>query len=232
MPARPQRSKPTREEKKAATREALLDAAARVFARQGYVAASVDDVAWEAGVTKGAVYSNFASKEALFAAVMERQLDHLLLAIPDRVDPMAPLDEQTARAGEQFMAALNQDREIFLLGLEYTLYAARHPDGGDHAMLERHRRVKATVGQAIERLSGDADMGLVGPVLPIDQVVVAFQALGNGIALERLNDPAAVPDDLYGNMLAIFARGLEAIAEDRAFGDVGARQRRRRAKPR
>src|ERR1700733_6627069 len=55
-------SKPRREEKKAATREALLEAATKVFARQGYVAASVDEVAWETGMTKGAVYSNFDSK--------------------------------------------------------------------------------------------------------------------------------------------------------------------------
>src|ERR671921_2625438 len=55
----------------------LLDAAGRVFARLGYEAASVEDIAFEAGVGKPTVYRYFAGKEALFEAVFERALDEL-----------------------------------------------------------------------------------------------------------------------------------------------------------
>ena len=53
----------TRDERKAETRERLLAAAGRVFARRGYQAAAVDEVADEAGFSTGALYSNFDGKE-------------------------------------------------------------------------------------------------------------------------------------------------------------------------
>ncbi|WP_454295860.1 ScbR family autoregulator-binding transcription factor [Salana multivorans] len=56
-----------------ATRRAVVEAAASVFVRKGYAAASIADIAEEAGVTKGALYFHFASKELLAAAVMEVQ---------------------------------------------------------------------------------------------------------------------------------------------------------------
>jgi len=52
----------SRQERKAQTRERLLDAAAQVFAQRGFEAASLDEVAAAAGYTKGAVYSNFAAR--------------------------------------------------------------------------------------------------------------------------------------------------------------------------
>ena len=213
--AKPIPLKPTREEKKAATREALLEAAMRVFARQGYVATSVDEVAWEAGMTKGAVYSNFESKDELFAAVIERHQDQRSLAIARSVDRDAPISDQTAFAGEQFLAAV--DRDFELLMLEYTLHAARYPEGHE-PMRERHRRLRAAIGEIVEETGpGDPIRG----ALPTDELVMAFFAIGDGILLQRLTVPDDVPDDLYGKVLAIFIRGLEATADDR-----------RKAKPR
>jgi AcrR family transcriptional regulator len=55
----------TRQESKTVTRRDLLRAAGRLFLRKGFVATSLADIADEVGVTKGAVYSNFASKEEL-----------------------------------------------------------------------------------------------------------------------------------------------------------------------
>ena len=58
---------------KARTREALLEAARRVFAERGYGPASVEEIAKTAGVSVGSVYVHFASKEALFTALVEDQ---------------------------------------------------------------------------------------------------------------------------------------------------------------
>lgn len=63
-----------RRERAEETRTELLDAAARVVARRGYEGASVGDLAGEAGYTKGALYSNFGSKEDLFLALAAREL--------------------------------------------------------------------------------------------------------------------------------------------------------------
>jgi AcrR family transcriptional regulator len=205
-------SKPGREEKKAATREALLEAATKVFARQGYVAASVDEVAWEAGMTKGAVYSNFASKDALFAAVIERYHDRRMLDLLDRTDWSAPASEQAAWAGEQFVAI--NDPDLFMLVLEYTLHAARIPIGHE-PMRAGTRRLKAAVAETMVRKSSGLDWDIES-ALPISDLVTAFFALGDGVALQQLTDPDGCPEDLYVKMLTIFVRGLVATAEDQA----------------
>ena len=72
----PKRKRLGRAEKKAATRAALLEAAARVFGRGGFYGASVEEIAEEAGFSRGAVYSNFESKEDLFPPDF---LGHLLI---------------------------------------------------------------------------------------------------------------------------------------------------------
>ena len=79
----------TREESKAQTRAQLLHAANRLFLRKGFVATSLAEIAEEAALTKGAVYSNFASKEDLFLALLEHGVEDGF-ADHDRVAPPAP----------------------------------------------------------------------------------------------------------------------------------------------
>ncbi|MEI5035059.1 helix-turn-helix domain-containing protein [Streptomyces sp. S1A(2023)] len=60
----------------AARRDLILKAAVRVFARQGFAATRVDDVAAEAGVAKGSVYLHFDSRDALLTAAFEEYRAH------------------------------------------------------------------------------------------------------------------------------------------------------------
>src|SRR2546430_12879072 len=71
----------SRNERKAQTRAELIDAAARVFARRGYHGTTVDDVAEEAGFTKGAFYSNFESKEDVFVELVADRGRNWTLAV-------------------------------------------------------------------------------------------------------------------------------------------------------
>src|SRR5919109_3815180 len=72
------RTTPTRVERQARTRDELIAAAERLFSARGFGRTSLDAVADEAGYTKGAVYSNFASKEDLFFAVYERRVERFV----------------------------------------------------------------------------------------------------------------------------------------------------------
>ena len=65
----------TRAERREQTRDDLIAAADRLFVEGGFHATSLDQIAAAAGYTKGAVYSNFASKEDLFFAVYERRAE-------------------------------------------------------------------------------------------------------------------------------------------------------------
>jgi AcrR family transcriptional regulator len=80
MPERRVSARPRRRRDAAATREAILEAANRRFATQGYERAGVREIAADAGVTAALVNRYFGSKEGLFAEVIERALDmgHLL----------------------------------------------------------------------------------------------------------------------------------------------------------
>jgi AcrR family transcriptional regulator len=190
----------TREEKKARTRAQLIDAAATVFARRGFVAASLDEVAEEAGLTKGAVYSNFDSKEELFEAVIEDRLNEPMKHAADVIDSGTGSTEEMAQAGARaFVGVVQQEREVFLLALEMNIHVARHPELGP-AFAARRREQLAEVADIItdhSKRSGD-------PLpLPANQMAIAVEALSQGIALSALVDPEGVPSDLLGRAYAL-----------------------------
>ncbi len=111
-----------RSERRALIKDELVDAAAAVIARKGYQAASVAEIAAEAGYTVGAVYSNFSGKRALFEAVFDRQIDHQFA--------LASALEQPGDLGELARALLHQDengRRWWLLWLEFIIEAQRDP---------------------------------------------------------------------------------------------------------
>src|SRR5690349_5506869 len=68
----------TPERRRQMTRDALVDAAAEVFVRRGFDAASLDEIAETAGFTRGAIYKHFDNKEDLFLAVFDRVNDRVL----------------------------------------------------------------------------------------------------------------------------------------------------------
>ena len=78
MTVAPATNGPARSRNRERTRAALIDAAARVFARKGFAAASLDEIAEAAGYTRGAVHHHFASKEEMFLAAIARRDEELL----------------------------------------------------------------------------------------------------------------------------------------------------------
>jgi AcrR family transcriptional regulator len=199
----------TREEKKARTRAQLIDAAATVFARRGFVAASLDEVAEDAGLTKGAVYSNFDSKEDLFEAVIDERFDKPLEHGVQGIENIEGTQQERAMAGARlFIDAVQQERELFLLALERRIYVARHPEHTP-SLVRRYREQLGRVAEMIDDQS--KKWGLRLP-LPAAQMAIAVEALSQGMELQRLADPDGVPDDLLGRVYALLFR-LEPESE-------------------
>src|SRR6195952_2458714 len=99
----------TRKQRQEHTRSCLLESAGRVFARRGLANASVDEVAADAGFTKGAVYANFGSKEELFFAMLQERGEQRLVEM-DRVLGSDEAPEARARiAGREFVEYLKAD---------------------------------------------------------------------------------------------------------------------------
>ena len=112
----------TRSEQQQRTRTALIDAADAIFARDGYNAATLDDIAAAAGYTKGAIYSNFANKAGLYLAVLDRTLDQ---AITDGRSPYEAFAEDVARGERTADEAQELARGYLLASLEFITTAIR-----------------------------------------------------------------------------------------------------------
>ena len=173
----------TRSERSALTRRELLEAAERRFFERGYHGTTLDDIADEAGYTKGAVYSTFRSKAGLFLAlfdeVAERRLGEIRGLLSDHERP----EELVAALARQPVVEANA--QFLLLAIEFWVHAAHEPDLLE-AFSGRYRRLRASLAEL-------APAG--GPLEPETWAIVTL-ALSNGLALERLIDPAGVPDDL------------------------------------
>jgi AcrR family transcriptional regulator len=114
-------------------RESLLAAAAVAFARAGYAATSMDDVAAEAGVTKLIVYRHFDSKEALYRAVLDRITTRLRLEFERQMTEGRP--GFTSRA--MLEVARDEPDAVRLL----WVHAVREPEFVDYALEQRQGAV-------------------------------------------------------------------------------------------
>src|SRR5438445_13837860 len=101
----------TRKEKQALTRECLMHSAARVFTRRGLQQASIDEVAGDAGFTKGAFYANFKSKEELFLAMLDERFAERIEDIERVIAGEGTMAEKARRAGDDFTSMIAADPE-------------------------------------------------------------------------------------------------------------------------
>jgi AcrR family transcriptional regulator len=194
----------TRSERQAETRAELLAASARVFARRGYDAASVAEIAEEAGYSHGAVYSNFEGKEDLFLALYEEWVAKRVAEIEATFSGEGTLAERARTAVDDWLGRLAGDPEAFLLRLEFTARAARDP--------QLRRKLGMRVGAvplAIRRLVEEgAEAEGVELLVAAEELALALQAVSLGLALEALGNPAAVRPGVGGELAALLIERL------------------------
>jgi AcrR family transcriptional regulator len=195
----------TRAEKQAQTRANLIDAASRVFAQRGYSAATVEEIAERAGYSHGAVYSNFASKEELFLAVFERYMELRVEEVAKASEIEGSFVERARAAADQWMRRFGEDRETFLLHLEFMIHAARNPELSAQ-LGERMAALRVDIQRRIAERA--AEQGASLPLSPA-QLALVVRALGIGLAVEALNAPGEVDTGLYGDFVALVAGVLD-----------------------
>jgi AcrR family transcriptional regulator len=164
----------TRERRLEHTRSLLLDAAEDVFAEKGFTAATLDDIAYAAGYTKGAIYKHFATKEDLFLAVSDRYWRRYF---DNFADVMAASKQVGARERDviaERWRQLSRDRgaEHAALGHEFTLYLLRNPEARERVAAKRSEVVEALakfIVVGMDRLGAT----LLIPPLTFAQVLIA-----------------------------------------------------------
>jgi AcrR family transcriptional regulator len=208
------RRRQTRGEAKESNRRHLLRAANRLFLRQGFVATTLAEIADEAGMTKGAVYSNFASKEELFLTVLREPMVSTEVFAPSEVatgdGETGPVDGATgrerARAFGRYAARRRPSRRHVALFIEANAVALR----SDHARDEvtpTTRAFMVGVGERLKRAFGTPDADAL-------QLGLLAQSLYVGLLMH-----GAFLDEVDGDTFATAYETLHAAAlaaQDRA----------------
>jgi AcrR family transcriptional regulator len=189
---------------KEARREDILRAAVRVFARQGYAATRVEDVAREAGVAKGSVYLSFADREELLDAAIERlrQRSAGVLARARDGDGASSATQRLRALATGTVALLAEDPDLARILLD--LWARRGEDAAPVDMAAVYAEYRAVVSALLRR---GRDEGQVRADTDERHAAVVVGAI-EGCLLQWLVDPSVDLAELAEPITEVCLAGL------------------------
>lgn len=210
------RKRQTQEERRRETREQILAAASRVFARLGFHATSLEGIAEEAGFSRGAVYYNFANKEELFLELLDQRCaeraQDLREVFAGNDGDVTATGEQAQLAARHALDAMTGDPEWLALYLEFLAHAARNRDFR-RGFARRTNEMRATLDEIVVERTQPVAEAL--PMTP-EQLAATIDALGVGLAAHHmLHGARAVPPDLFSNAVSLIVDGILVRSEAR-----------------
>ena len=178
-----------------------------MFAQRGFQAASVEEIAEEAGYSHGAVYSNFDGKGELFLSVFEEYMAERVRELGDTQAALpgdAPLEARARALADQWMDRLARDRESLALHVEFIAHADRDPELA-RRFANRSAAMRQAVSHYIVQYQQEAGVELA---MNADDLALLLRALGIGLAIEWLVSPEAVRHDLYGDFVELLVSAM------------------------
>jgi AcrR family transcriptional regulator len=190
-------------------RDELLSAALRVFARRGFREAGVDEIAAEAGYSKGALYWHFSGKEELLLTLLDERVDKPMRERFGLLASAPPEQDMSVEATLAFARQLEKERDALLLEREYWSLAIRDPElRARYAERQMELRRDLAAGMEVRaRHLGTPDL-----TMPPDDVARIVMSIIGGLAVDELIEPGSVRPELLGEALAILYAGLVARA--------------------
>jgi AcrR family transcriptional regulator len=190
MTVRPAKAaEPTKHQQRTeATRRALVEAGRKIFARDGFEASRIEDIAGATGHTRGAFYAHFSSKEDLFFALFEQESSERLRELRSVLEKCADSSGRL-RALRRFYVSRVSDRQWVMLALEFKLFALRHP------------KLRARLARTHRRIRESLKLELISHLIPElmksgresrELRRVALEAALNGLVLEHAYDPETI----------------------------------------
>jgi AcrR family transcriptional regulator len=183
----------------------LIAAGLRIFARDGFEASRIEDIAAEAGHTRGAFYANFDSKEDLFFALLEQQAEKRVKRMQAILD-VVHTREEALQALRAFYLECAADRQWVLMMLEFKLFALRH--GNPRAKLvAAHQRIRASLKlESMEKLLGYNERHPDAERLK----KVVLEVMLSGLVLEHAYDPKRVSQK---DAVMLLGRAFDLVVE-------------------
>ncbi|KOG07235.1 MULTISPECIES: TetR/AcrR family transcriptional regulator [Streptomyces] len=171
------------------TRAALLKAALETFAEHGFHATTIEQVCERAGYTRGAYYSNFASKEELFLALFDEHSDRIVRRLAESIDALAAEEYTLERLAELAARVEPDERDWYLVTTEFTLHAIRDPQAA--WVLARHdERLRAEIARGLTLVLRRAGRELT---VDADRFARLLIALREGGLAQSYVEPDALP---------------------------------------
>ncbi|MFJ7218861.1 TetR/AcrR family transcriptional regulator [Amycolatopsis sp. NPDC098790] len=180
--------------RRAETRRRVMAAAYEVFTELGIRDAPVELICDRAGFTRGAFYSNFASKEELFLAIYEAEMreraERLRAAVEAAADAAGPVDEVLRQAGLLFMNSLAADETWYLLNAEFRAQAMRQPELREPTAAAE-ARFHDELAEILQHLLGRLELRLtVDPRSAVVTIVALYETMLQRAILDALPDRA------------------------------------------
>jgi AcrR family transcriptional regulator len=180
----------TRAESALQTRRRLLEAAHTVFFQRGFHGATLEAVAEEAGLTKGAVYSRFESKADLFLAFQEERNEQALRQLTEELAGVSSRRQLLTWFREYWAMRLREAPEWTLLVIEFWASACRDAEL-QARFSDQHARLMAGAGALVEEAA--VRLGVTLPASG-EALAITSTAIGHGLMLERLLAPEKVDE--------------------------------------
>ena len=197
------RARLSREDQKADTRARLIACAHDVFLEKGFHAATLDDIALRAGVTKGAVYSNFASKAELFGEVNGARMEERMRNYRRSHAAVTRLDTFVR---EYMRTILRDDPDGRWASVVAEACAVAAGDEPFRAtLIEQIGRGNAVIGDAMADLAERTGLEFR---LPRAEMIKIGGALMRGLLLQRLLDPKGMPKDFIEDVYVAFIQAM------------------------
>ena len=202
----------TRSERKARTRSDLLAAARRVFLRRGFHVASLDEIAEEAGYTKGAVYSNFSGKDDLFLALLEEHYAQRAGAYAELMFEDDDVEEARRATARYMLESYEREPAWWTLISDFATHASADPEVRERFRALREEFLGAMAG-LVEKLG---ERHGVAYRLPPREVARGTGALMRGMVTDWILDPEGARAGEFEEMVAAYLRGVAVPLDERS----------------
>jgi AcrR family transcriptional regulator len=202
------RKRLNREESQARTRQALLAAAAKVIAKRGFGGTSVEDIAKEAGYTRGAFYSNFKGKDDLFIELLRDDHGEMLETFREIFRNNADTRDLAVQL-RQYYGQVFRSSDHCLLWMEARLHAVRHAAFRTRLLKlieENYAHISGFV-EHYAQVTGEA------PPIPARELAIGLCSLAESIKFAHIVDPVQVDDGVANRVLQLFFGSVLGIGD-------------------
>ncbi|MBC7812791.1 MAG: TetR family transcriptional regulator [Burkholderiales bacterium] len=197
-------------EEAAITRQNLLDAALNVFSREGYAATTLDDVAKEAGVTRGAIYWHFGGKAELYTTLITESEAASQIRMDELVAEGGGVIDIMRRIAVHLLREIDQNERtraihelvMFKTGIEPEL---------EQGMERKRQGIAALVSEIEGYMQIGIDSGEIRPDVNARDAALAFLGIQQGVIMMWLLNPSVVSlKQRADSLMDIFFEGIRA----------------------